>query len=85
MKAIRFVGIEQPAQIADVPAPRPGFGEVVVAVEAAGLEILLCLLGRVIPNSALPIAVGRTGEAPKKREDQRAPPSRCAFVPVDLR
>ena len=38
MKAIRFVGIEQPAQIADVPAPRPGFGEVVVAVEAAGLE-----------------------------------------------
>jgi hypothetical protein len=26
MKAIRFVGIEQPTQIADVPAPRPGFG-----------------------------------------------------------
>jgi hypothetical protein len=40
-------------------------------------KILLCLLGRVIPNSALPIAVGRTGEASKKREDQRAPPVRA--------
>jgi alcohol dehydrogenase, propanol-preferring len=37
VKAIRFVGVKQPAQIADVPAPRPGFAEVVVAVEAAGL------------------------------------------------
>jgi alcohol dehydrogenase, propanol-preferring len=35
MKAIRFVGVHQPATIADVPAPRPGSGEVVVAVNAA--------------------------------------------------
>jgi propanol-preferring alcohol dehydrogenase len=37
MKAIRFVGVTQPAKLEDVPAPRPGFGEVVIAVEAAGL------------------------------------------------
>jgi propanol-preferring alcohol dehydrogenase len=37
MKAIRFVGAHQPAEIFDVPEPRPGPGEVVVAVEAAGL------------------------------------------------
>ncbi|MCU1532866.1 MAG: molecular chaperone GroES [Arthrobacter sp.] len=37
MKAIRFVGVNQPAEIIDVPEPRPGPGEVVVAVEAAGL------------------------------------------------
>ena len=37
MKAIRFVGVRQPAKLEDVPAPRPGPGEVVIAVEAAGL------------------------------------------------
>jgi len=37
MKAIRFVGAHQPAEILDVPEPRPGPGEVVLAVEAAGL------------------------------------------------
>lgn len=37
MKAIRFVGVDKPAEVAEVPEPRPGPDEVLIAVEAAGL------------------------------------------------
>lgn len=37
MKAIRFLGANQPLQMMDVPEPKPGDGEVVVAINACGL------------------------------------------------
>lgn len=37
MKAIRFVGVGYPAQIADVPKPEPGPGQVLIRIGGAGV------------------------------------------------
>jgi len=36
MKAVRFVGAGCPAQVVDVPIPRPGPGEILVKIGGAG-------------------------------------------------
>ena len=37
MRAVRFVGVGRPAQIADVPKPSPGPGQVVLKIGGAGV------------------------------------------------
>ena len=36
MKAVRFVGAGCPAQVVEVPTPRPGPGEILIKVGGAG-------------------------------------------------
>src|SRR5690349_107529 len=37
MRAVRFTGVGRPAQIADVPKPRPGPGQVLIKIGGAGV------------------------------------------------
>jgi hypothetical protein len=55
LKAIRFVGAHRPAEILDVPGPRPGPGEVVDAVAAAGLCRPLAAAVSTKATSRLPV------------------------------
>jgi len=60
MKAARFYGADQPLQIEDVPEPKVGPGEVLLAVKAAGLcgtDLHIALEGT-IPTAYRPITLG---------------------------
>ncbi len=37
MRAVRFAGVGRPAQIADIPEPSPGPGQIVVKIGGAGV------------------------------------------------
>lgn len=60
MRAARFYTAGQPLQIEDVPTPTPGEGQVLVAVQAAGLcgtDLHIALEGT-IPTAYQPITLG---------------------------
>ena len=60
MKAARFYGADQPLKIEDIPEPSVGPGEVLLAVQAAGLcgtDLHIALEGT-IPTAYRPITLG---------------------------
>lgn len=60
MKAARFYQAGQPLKIEDIPTPKPGPGEVLLAVKAAGLcgtDLHIALEGT-IPTAFQPITLG---------------------------
>lgn len=60
MKAARFYGADQPLKIEDIPQPKAGPGEVLVAVKAAGLcgtDLHIAIEGT-IPTAIQPITLG---------------------------
>lgn len=60
MKAARFFGVNQPLKIEDIPRPKPGPGEVLVAMKAAGLcgtDLHIAIEGT-IPTAHSPITLG---------------------------
>ncbi len=60
MKAARFYKANEPLKIEDVPQPKPGSGEVLVAVKAAGLcgtDLHIAIEGT-IPTVTQPITLG---------------------------
>jgi len=59
MRAARFYGPHKPLVIEDVPKPRPGYGEVLVRVEAAGVcHTELHFLDGVLDLGVYPITLG---------------------------
>ncbi|MEM0028472.1 MAG: alcohol dehydrogenase catalytic domain-containing protein, partial [Ignisphaera sp.] len=59
MKAARFYGPHKPLVIEDVPKPKPGYGEVLVRVEAAGVcHTELHFLDGVLDLGVHPITLG---------------------------
>ena len=60
MKAARFYQANEPLKLEDIPQPKPGLGEVLVAVRAAGLcgtDLHIALEGT-IPTAYQPITLG---------------------------
>ena len=60
MKAARFYSAKEPLKIEDIPTPKPGPGEVLLAVKAAGLcgtDLHIALEGT-IPTAFQPITLG---------------------------
>ena len=60
MKAARFYGTDQPLKIEEIPEPKVGTGEVLLAVKAAGLcgtDLHIALEGT-IPTAYQPITLG---------------------------
>ncbi len=60
MKAARFYSAKEPLKIEDVPTPKPGVGEALLAVRAAGLcgtDLHIALEGT-IPTAFQPITLG---------------------------
>ena len=60
MKAARFYKANEPLKIEDIPQPKPGPGEVLIAVKAAGLcgtDLHIAIEGT-IPTATQPITLG---------------------------